>query len=283
MMEQDNLFCCIDIFFHMPGQNRWRASEAQPWLRSRLSLWMTWKRRHWWCRVTRAALCEPPLCSTSWSLRVFISSTARTVICSTMKRLQLTLQTMIHHHITTTKSQHFYDTLLAVLKTYNATYHSAINIPPWWVDFGNAELVWDRFYGGGWGSRRLSVGDCSRMNKASDSFTRTTLDTGPWRYFRSWSFKNMLPITCSIADATGSFHGLELQVTQLDYFDFEAILDTCRLFHAPTRTTSSGCVVLHRTIHALWNLYGNLYKIVQKRKKKQSRDEGNPRQPHVYL
>ena len=33
-----------------------------------------------------------------------------------------------------------------------------------------------------------------------------------------------------------------------------------RLFHAPTSTTSSGCLMLHRTVHALWNLYGNPYK-----------------------
>ena len=33
-----------------------------------------------------------------------------------------------------------------------------------------------------------------------------------------------------------------------------------RLFHSLTRTTSSGCLVLHRTIHALWNLYGNPYR-----------------------
>ena len=33
-----------------------------------------------------------------------------------------------------------------------------------------------------------------------------------------------------------------------------------RLFHAPTRMTSSGCFLLHRTVHALWNLYGNPYR-----------------------
>ena len=36
--------------------------------------------------------------------------------------------------------------------------------------------------------------------------------------------------------------------------------DTFRLFHVPTRTTSGGCFMLHRTVHALWNLYGNPYK-----------------------
>ena len=29
------------------------------------------------------------------------------------------------------------------------------------------------------------------------------------------------------------------------------ILDTDRLFHAPARTTSSGCFMLHRTVHAI--------------------------------
>ena len=33
-----------------------------------------------------------------------------------------------------------------------------------------------------------------------------------------------------------------------------------RLFHAPTRTTSSGCFMLHRTVHTHWNLYGNPYR-----------------------
>ena len=55
----------------------------------------------------------------------------------------------------------------------------------------------------------------------------------------------------------------------------------CRLLH--TRTTFSRCLMLHRTIHALWNLYGNPYKILHKRKKKQAHDEGMSRYPHVYL
>ena len=33
-----------------------------------------------------------------------------------------------------------------------------------------------------------------------------------------------------------------------------------RLFHTPTRTASSGCLMLHRTVHALWILYGNPYR-----------------------
>ena len=43
-------------------------------------------------------------------------------------------------------------------------------------------------------------------------------------------------------------------------FAFEKRCTRCRLFHAPTRTTSSGCFMLHRTVHALWNLYGNPYR-----------------------
>ena len=36
--------------------------------------------------------------------------------------------------------------------------------------------------------------------------------------------------------------------------------DLARLFHAPTRMTSSRCFMLHKTVHALWNLYGIPYK-----------------------
>ena len=35
---------------------------------------------------------------------------------------------------------------------------------------------------------------------------------------------------------------------------------TLDFFHAPTRTTSSGCFMLRRTVHALWDLYGNPYR-----------------------
>ena len=48
-------------------------------------------------------------------------------------------------------------------------------------------------------------------------------------------------------------------------------------------TTSSGCFKLHKTVHAYGICMEIHAKIVQKRKKKQSRDEGIPRQPHVYL
>ena len=50
-----------------------------------------------------------------------------------------------------------------------------------------------------------------------------------------------------------------------------------RLFHAPTRTTSSGCLVQHRAAHALWNLYENPSRNRAERKKKPSRDKGIPR------
>ena len=41
------------------------------------------------------------------------------------------------------------------------------------------------------------------------------------------------------------------------YMNFQLVI---RLFHTPTRTTSSRCLMLHRNVHALWNLYGNPHK-----------------------
>ena len=46
----------------------------------------------------------------------------------------------------------------------------------------------------------------------------------------------------------------------LSYYHKENTVSNGRLFHAPTRTTYSGCFMLHRTVHALWNLYGNPYR-----------------------
>ena len=42
------------------------------------------------------------------------------------------------------------------------------------------------------------------------------------------------------------------------------------MFHAPTRTTSSRCFMLHRTVHALCDLYGNPYRNCAEKKKKHS-------------
>ena len=51
-----------------------------------------------------------------------------------------------------------------------------------------------------------------------------------------------------------------LLANHLDILMQKNISQVARLFHAPTRTTSSGWFMLHRTVHALWNLYGNPYK-----------------------
>ena len=58
----------------------------------------------------------------------------------------------------------------------------------------------------------------------------------------------------------------------------------CFMFHTPTHTTSSKCLMLHRTIYGLWNLYGNSYRNhAEKEGTDPLCDEGNPRQPHVNL
>ena len=57
-----------------------------------------------------------------------------------------------------------------------------------------------------------------------------------------------------------AFNSLEFILTKKGLFRILAhIPNQARLFHAPTRT-SSGCSMLHRTVHALWNLYGNQYR-----------------------
>ena len=40
----------------------------------------------------------------------------------------------------------------------------------------------------------------------------------------------------------------------------DVLYSTREMLHISTRMTSSGCLVLHKTVHTLWNLYGNPFK-----------------------
>ena len=53
---------------------------------------------------------------------------------------------------------------------------------------------------------------------------------------------------------------IELICLQLAMPQLSGVQERIRLFHVSTRTTSSGCFMLHRTVHALWNLFGNPYR-----------------------
>ena len=55
-------------------------------------------------------------------------------------------------------------------------------------------------------------------------------------------------------------HEFEMNGFPLSRSEAKVDLGVNRLFHAPTRTTSSEGFMLHRTVHALWNLYGHPYK-----------------------
>ena len=51
--------------------------------------------------------------------------------------------------------------------------------------------------------------------------------------------------------------------------------ESSRLFHPLTRTTSSGCLMLHKTVNVLWNLYGNPYKSRAEKEEETGRWCGN--------
>lgn len=174
----------------------------------------------------------------------FFTSENDDVKSSVIERFQKTLQTMIHRHMTANRTRAFVNTLPALLRNYNATYHSAIGMAPKAVTEANAEQVWLRLYGPDqkkmhkkWKTnitRVLELGDHVRISKTRRAFAKGY--TGHWskEIFTVTNILNTVPVTYRITDAggdkvIGTFYGAELQkVIPPDYFDVEAILDTRR-------------------------------------------------------
>ena len=173
----------------------------------------------------------------------FFTSENDDIKASIIERFQKTLQTMIHRHMTATRSHAFVDVLPALLRNYNATYHSAIGMAPRAVTDANAEQVWLRLYGTDQKKMsrkmtsidgKLKRGDHVRLSKTRRQFAKGY--TGHWsrEIFLVTDILNTVPVTYRIMDVSGedvsgTFYGPELQkITPPDYFDVEAVLDTRR-------------------------------------------------------
>ena len=117
----------------------------------------------------------------------FFTSENDDIKASIIDRFQKTLQTMIHRHMTATRSHAFVDVLPALLRNYNATYHSAIGMAPRAVTDANAEQVWLRLYGPDQKKMsrkitsidsKLKRGDHVRLSKTRRQFAKGY--TGHW-------------------------------------------------------------------------------------------------------
>ena len=146
-----------------------------------------------------------------------------------------TLQGMMHHHMMANRTQHFIHVLLALLHTYNATQHSAIDMVPWVVNWTNTKWVGESLYllRCLWymtGLRNPIPMDWVRMSKSWSQLTKGY--TGHWsKTFHMEAVQDTSPMTYNVSNAMGQpIKGTicepELQnVMLLDYFDEEAILD----------------------------------------------------------
>ena len=239
------LFCCIDVF----SKYAW----ARP-LQTKRGVETAWAMEE-----ILAELNEPPLAVQSDKgpeMRVrpfqrvlsergirFFTSENDDIKASIIQRFQKTLQTKIHRHMTANRSHAFVDVLPALLRNYNATYHSAIGMAPRAVTDAIAEQVWLRLYGPDQKKMsrkmtsidsKLKRGDHVRLSKTRRQFAKGY--TGHWsrENFLVTDILNTVPVTYRIMDVrgedvSGTFYGLELQkITPPDYFDVEAVLDTRR-------------------------------------------------------
>jgi hypothetical protein len=167
----------------------------------------------------------------------FFTSENDDIKASVVERFQQTLQKMIHRHMTATRSHVFVDVLPMLVKTYNATHHSAVGMAPRDVTDKNTERVWHRLYGAEPRRKRgpgqkLVPGDYVRISKTRRQFAKGY--TGHWsrEIFLVTERLDTTPSTYRISDmageaVTGSFYVQELQkITPPDYYDIEKILST---------------------------------------------------------
>ena len=125
----------------------------------------------------------------------FCTTENATTKAAVVERFKKTLQTMIHHYVTATRSRQFVEALPLLVKTYNATYHSAIGMAPNDVTDANTEKVWQRLYATKWNIRQEHQMTSSREIKSGlarpgVNLPRVIQAIGPEKYF--WSLLNYI-------------------------------------------------------------------------------------------
>ena len=76
----------------------------------------------------------------------FFTSENDDIKCAVVERFQRTLQGMIHRQMMANRTRHSVDVLLALLRTYNSTHHSAIGMALRAMNWAVAERVWECLY-----------------------------------------------------------------------------------------------------------------------------------------
>ena len=106
-------------------------------------------------------------------------------------------------------------------------------------------------------SQNVTVDSCFSSKTVVTSWVPQGTVLGPLLFLL---FINDLPTVLAPSTRCRLFADDCLVYRVINSMDNQLQLHLIRLFHAPTGTTSSGCFMLHRTVHALWNLYGNPYR-----------------------
>ena len=156
--------------------------------------------------------------------------------CAMVECFQQTLQVMMHHHMMANRTQHFMHVLLALLHTYNATHHSAIDMVPRAVNQTNTKWVGEYLYLPRclWymtGLRTPIPRDWVRMSKSWSQLTKGYTGHCSKEIVHMEAVQDTSPMTYNVSNAMGqpikgTIYEPELQkVMLLDYFDVEAILN----------------------------------------------------------
>lgn len=151
--------------------------------------------------------------------------------CALVERFNRTLKTRMWRYFTYTNSLRYIDVLPSLLKSYNASVHSAIKMAPSQVTVHNShelrkEAVVSRK------KPKLQVGDWVRISETKRQFKKGYLPSWTRELFKITQVHFTYPITYSICDYSdeaikGKFYEQELQkVTPEEVFKIEKVVKT---------------------------------------------------------
>ena len=161
----------------------------------------------------------------------------RDVKASICERLQRTIKDRLYRYFTHSSSYKYIDILPSIMKAYNDSPHSSLDMPPSEVTLENQEEVWNRQYHAKsevYDARhyvgRFKEGDIVRVTKLRSLFEKGSLPNWTQELFTTTTVLPTKPITYTIMDmksepVLGTWYSWELQkVNTNNLYKIEKVL-----------------------------------------------------------
>ena len=166
----------------------------------------------------------------------YFTSTDSTIKCAVIERFNRTIMSRLYRYFSKHNSYRYIEVLPDIIKSYNATPHSSIGLPPNEVNHTTKERVWLRIHNSpptviAPKVAQLKLGTYVRIAKRVKTFEKGYKSQWSGEIFKINKIKQTSPKTFNLVDLLddpilGSFYGQELNPTKLpETYAVEAVLD----------------------------------------------------------